>query len=267
MWPTSVAIPVAIATIVPAPRVTWVFMNARSTRSPRAASAATRVGLLRDRGALAGQGRLVDLERRRADDPSVGRHEVARLDVDDVARDELLHRDLDQLAVAPDLRLDDHHLLERGDARGRLALLVEAHRRVEQRQDDEDDGGLQLVREEQAHDARDEQDDLHRIAVLAQERLPARLLGAFVESVEPVTGPSRLDLGRGQARCGVDVLRPQRRVYRQRVPRGLALGTRGRRVQSHVVTSGRPSRSAGVRRPTSRPSRARRASAASATRT
>ena len=41
MCPTSVDIPVAIATIVPAPRVTWVFMKARSTRSPRAASAAT----------------------------------------------------------------------------------------------------------------------------------------------------------------------------------------------------------------------------------
>ena len=41
MCPTSVAIPVLVTRSVPAPRVTWVFMNARSTRSPSAASAAT----------------------------------------------------------------------------------------------------------------------------------------------------------------------------------------------------------------------------------
>ena len=41
MWPTSVAIPVVVTRIVPAPRVTWQFMNAMSTRSPSAASAAT----------------------------------------------------------------------------------------------------------------------------------------------------------------------------------------------------------------------------------
>ena len=82
----------AATRIVPAPRVTCVFMNARSTRSPSAASAATAVDLLGDRDALAGQGRFVDLERGGRQDPAVGRDEVAGLDVDDVARDELLHR-------------------------------------------------------------------------------------------------------------------------------------------------------------------------------
>ena len=62
MWPTSVAMPVATTTIVPAPRVTWVFMNARSTRSPSAESSADGLDLLGDRDALAGQRRLVDLE-------------------------------------------------------------------------------------------------------------------------------------------------------------------------------------------------------------
>ena len=41
MWPTSVAIPVVVTRTVPAPRVTWQFMKAMSTRSPSAASAAT----------------------------------------------------------------------------------------------------------------------------------------------------------------------------------------------------------------------------------
>ena len=41
MCPTSVVMPVLVTRSVPAPRVTWVFMNARSMRSPRAESAAT----------------------------------------------------------------------------------------------------------------------------------------------------------------------------------------------------------------------------------
>ena len=41
MWPTWVSMPVVTTRIVPDPRVTWVFMNAMSTRSPRAASAPT----------------------------------------------------------------------------------------------------------------------------------------------------------------------------------------------------------------------------------
>ena len=53
--------------------------------------------------------------------------------------------DLDEGPVAADLGLDDHHLLERGDARVRLALLVQAHGRVEQRQADEHDAGRDLA--------------------------------------------------------------------------------------------------------------------------
>ena len=41
MWPTSVAMPVDVTTNVAAPRVTCVFMNAMSTRSPSAAPSAT----------------------------------------------------------------------------------------------------------------------------------------------------------------------------------------------------------------------------------
>ena len=150
MWPTSVAMPVAVTTRVPAPRVTWVFMKARSTRSPSAASAATAIELLGHGRALAGQRRLVDLQRRRADDAAVRGHEVAGLDQDDVARDQLLHGHLGDLAVAHDPGLDDHHPLERGDAGLRLALLVEAHDGVEQGQEDERDAGPELTGQEEA---------------------------------------------------------------------------------------------------------------------
>ena len=79
-------------------------MNAMSTRSPSAASAATASTCLGVGHALAGQGGLVDLEGRGGQDAGIGRDEVAGLDVDDVARDELVHRDLGELAVPTDLR-------------------------------------------------------------------------------------------------------------------------------------------------------------------
>ena len=41
MWPTSVDMPVEVTTICPDPRVTLVFMNAMSWRSPSGASGAT----------------------------------------------------------------------------------------------------------------------------------------------------------------------------------------------------------------------------------
>ena len=98
-----------------------------SVRSPSGVSPA-RDGLdrLRDRQALAGQRRLGDLERRRLEQAPVGRDDVAGLDRDDVAGHELLGRQLDELPVAAHARLDDHHLLERGDRRRRLAFLVQA---------------------------------------------------------------------------------------------------------------------------------------------
>ena len=66
MWPTSVVMPVLVTRIVPAPRVTWVFMKARSTRSPSPALGGDGLDLLGDRDALAGQRGLVDLEGGRA---------------------------------------------------------------------------------------------------------------------------------------------------------------------------------------------------------
>ena len=44
-----------------------------------------------------------------------------------------------ELAVAAHARLDDHHLLQRGDRLGRLALLAQAEHGVEQRQEEQDE--------------------------------------------------------------------------------------------------------------------------------
>src|SRR4026208_162296 len=127
MRPTSGVIPVLVTRIVPAPRVTWVFMKARSTRSPSPAPAATAstcfgtgtlspvradssisgaagVGLRAGAGAGAPVGRAGG----GGGGARVGRDEIAGLDVDDVPRHELLHRQLDQGAVAAHLGRDDH---------------------------------------------------------------------------------------------------------------------------------------------------------------
>ena len=214
MWPTSVLMPVAVTIISPRPRVTLVFMKAMSTRSPSGASAsAIGVELLGHRGALAGQGRLVDLQggRRAGSAPSAGTRSPASIS-HDVAGDELVRVDLDQLAVATHAALDDHHLLQGGDAGLGLALLVEPQDGVEQGQAEQQQCRVPTRGDEQAHDGRAEQDDLHRVLVLAQERLPARLFLRLGELVRPVLRPSPLDLGAGQARRRVDALRLERLV-------------------------------------------------------
>ena len=66
-------------------------------------------------------------------------------------------------------------------------------------------------------DAGDQQDDLHRVLVLAQERLCRDSFLAAVNAFGPYCW-SRLDLGRAQARGAVDTLAQQRVLDRQRVP-------------------------------------------------
>ncbi len=101
-------------------------MKARSTRSPSGASARTASTCL-GTGALSPvRADFIDLERGGADEAAVSGHQVTGLDHDDVARDQLLHGQLDDLPVAQDPGLDDHHRLEGSDARLSLALLVEA---------------------------------------------------------------------------------------------------------------------------------------------
>ena len=169
MWPTSVAIPVAVTTNCPVPRVAFVFMKTMSVRSPSGTSSPATVstpfatGRLSPVSAASATSSVAACEQApvRGDD-------VAGLDRDDVAGDELLGRELDQRAVAAHLRLDDHHLLQRGDGRCGLALLAQAEDGVQERQQDQDDAGAVLLERDDAADAGDEQDDLHRVAVLAR---------------------------------------------------------------------------------------------------
>ena len=238
MWPTSVDMPVLV-TSERAGAAGDLGVHEREVDAI-AEGRVRRDGLdlLGDRDALAGQRRLVDLEGRCREQPAVGRDEVAGLDVHDVARDQLLHRELDEPAVAPGLGLDDQHLLEGGDARRCLALLVEAHRGVEQGQADQHDARRDLVGEEQAQDAGRQQDDLHRVLVLAEEGLPARLLGGLGELVRPERGAPGLRLGGRQAGLDGHALAIEDVLRGEGVPgRALACtGSRGR-ISGHRCSS------------------------------
>src|SRR5262249_26082373 len=109
-----------------------------------------------------------------------------------------------------------------------LPLLPQAEDRVEQRQEDQYQAGLELLDRVKAHDARHQQHDLHRIRVLADERAPPGLLLGLGELVgaEPL-GPRR-HLGRAQAALRVDLLGLEDLAGAERVPDG-AVGP-GRRA-------------------------------------
>ena len=103
---------------------------------------------------------------------------------------QLLGRDLDELTVAADARRHDQHLAQRGDALGGLALLVQTHHGVDHGQADDDQPGRDVLQGDDADDRRADQHELHQVAVLAQERLPARLLGLLGQLVRPVPLPT-----------------------------------------------------------------------------
>ncbi len=101
MLPISVSIPVPVTIISPRPRVTEVFMNARQMRSPSPTSSPGIAASSFSTGcALTGERCLLDLERRRDDQSTVGRHPVAGLEQHDVAWHQLGGVDLDGHAVA-----------------------------------------------------------------------------------------------------------------------------------------------------------------------
>ena len=129
--------------------------------------AGNRVDRLQDGHALAGERRLLDLEGRRHEQAPVGRDLVAGLERHDVAGHELLGGDVDGLPPTPRVRLDHEHLLERGDALGRLALLVQAEDRVDDGDAENREPSPELLERDDAHDRRADEDELHQVAVLA----------------------------------------------------------------------------------------------------
>ena len=153
--PSSVAAPVPVTMIVPLPCVTGVFMNAMFVWSPGPSSRRAIEGdrVLRRRRALAGQRRLVDLQRVGGDDAPVRRHLVARRDEYDVAAHHLLGGDLARRSVAPDAGGHLHHRLERVHRALGLALLAQPDHGIEHREEHQEHSRAPLLHE-QRHDGR-----------------------------------------------------------------------------------------------------------------
>ena len=207
IWPIWVRMPVAVTTIAAVPLVTAVFWKSMFERSPSGdVGAREDAGVLRDRRALAGQGRLLRLERRGAEDPPVGGDDVAGLDLDDVARDEVDRRDERHRAVAHHLGLRHLQVRERVDAGPRLQLLPRAEDDVEEDEQRDDDAGRDLA-DREAHRRDGDEHDVHRIAELLQRHGPHRRRLLALDRVRAVAREPRRRLAAGQARCRIRLQR------------------------------------------------------------
>ena len=113
--PISVAMPVAVTTARPRPRVTAVPLKTMFTRSARPAGSDEGADVLQDRFALAGERRLGHRQRGSLQQPGVGANRVAFRQEQDVARHEVGSRDALLAPVAHDARGGRRHALERGD--------------------------------------------------------------------------------------------------------------------------------------------------------
>ena len=196
------------------------------------------VDALRDRRALARQGRLVDLERRRADDPAVRRDEVARLDVDDVARDESSMATIDDLAARRTFAWTTIIFWSAATLASALPSWLRPRKalktvsRISRTPVANWPGRNRLTMPATSRTI------CIGSRVLAQERLPARLLGRLRELVRADVGAPGRDLGVGQP----GLLRgrfwaAERLVRRHRVP-GAAVRPLSSRVGcGHVRTT------------------------------
>ena len=195
-----------------------------SVRSPSGASARRdRVDALAHRQALAGQRRLGDLERRRREHAPVGGHDVAGLDLHDVAGHELLGGQQAERAVAAHPRLDDHHLRQRRHRRRGLALLAEPEHRVEQREQQDHDPRAGLLDRVDRDHARRQQHDLHRVRYWRRNACQRGSVFGLGELVRPVACEPR---GRLLARQALRRARRRARAVAPSVESTCQMGVR-----------------------------------------
>jgi hypothetical protein len=213
--------------LAPAPGDLGVHVGHVEAVAERDVDARHGVEALGDRRALPGEARLLDLQRRRHQQPAVGRNLVAGLEAHDVARHQVLGRHLVDLAAPPDAGRDDQHLPQRGHALGRLALLAEPHDGVEHSQGEHDEPGRHVLEGHDADHGRPDQHQLHQVPVLAEEGVPRGLLGLLGQLVGPVAGPALDHLGVVEAHRRVDAQPPAGLVGRQPVPVACRPLTRG----------------------------------------
>ena len=138
------------------------------------------------------------------DEPCVRRDKVARLELDDVARDDLGRRDDRLFAVADDLCVRRGHVFERFERLFRLVFLQHAYHRVHD-DDEEDESRLDELhrvfaeaRDDERNDRRNDQDDDHHVFELFEKADEKTLLFLFRQLVLAHFGKSLLRLRRAQ---------------------------------------------------------------------
>ena len=132
-----------------------------------------RVGVLRDRRRLAGEGRLLRLQVDRPHQPAVGGDAVACVEHEQVAGHHVPRRQLDLLAVTDDGGARGRHLPQRIDGALGAELLHEAEQHGEQH-DHRDRDGFDDVPEQRRQCSRHQQDDDQHVAELRGEQPPRR---------------------------------------------------------------------------------------------
>ncbi len=133
---------------------------------------------------LAGEGRLVDVQRHGLEQLAVGRNFLAGVEDDDVAHDHVLARNLGDIAVADDLhRLVVVHLIEQGELAVGLKLEDECQTRGQEYGDEYSYGfeeyssafaesPVLVARDAYRQGACDEQDDDQRVFEFFEEAFP-----------------------------------------------------------------------------------------------
>ncbi len=126
------------------------------------------------------------MKRRRRDQPAVSGNLVSGLKCNDVTGHQVLCRELDELTIPSCLCLHDEHLLQGSDTLGRLALLVKTQDGVEDSQRKDKDPGREVLEGDDADDRHANQNQLHQVSILAQERFPTRLRRLFGQAIRAV---------------------------------------------------------------------------------
>ncbi len=190
--PISVASPVATTMPLPSPLTTNVPACAIELRSPSGASAGTGATPLPDGNRFPGQRRLLNPQRLGLGQSEIGRHLVARLQEDDVARNQGVRRHHAAPAGAHHARLEREHLADRGERPLRLALLHEADERVDE-DDARDDAAVHPLAE-QRRDQGGPQQDVDQDAVELEQQAHER--PAPLGRRQPVGSEALQTLGR-----------------------------------------------------------------------
>lgn len=150
---------------------------------------------------LAGERRFVDVQVVRGQEPAVRRDDVPGCQGHNVAPDHIVNRHFLLAPVADHRRPQRQAGLQGGNRRLGTGLLDEAEPGA-QGDDREDDPGLDLVADRDAHAARRHEDEDERAGELAGEDLQARPPALPTEGVRAVVPEPVGRLARGQAHRG-----------------------------------------------------------------